>query len=124
MVRVCRPGGRVVVMDLAASTDPRIAERQDRIERLRDPSHVRMPPRGVVRRWLQEHGLVLDGVAEREIDRPLLPWLEQAALVCEAFDIELAGGAETGMCPHRSADGAVWVPPTMGGHHGRARSDR
>jgi SAM-dependent methyltransferase len=115
MVRVCRPGGRVVVMDLAASTDPRIAERQDRIERLRDPSHVRMPPRGVVRRWLQEHGLVLDGVAEREIDRPLLPWLEQAvtdtsaaALVCEAFDIELAGGAETGMRPHRSADGAVW----------------
>jgi SAM-dependent methyltransferase len=36
MVRVCRPGGRVVVMDLAASTDPRIAERQDGIERLRD----------------------------------------------------------------------------------------
>jgi ubiquinone/menaquinone biosynthesis C-methylase UbiE len=115
MVRVCRPGGRVVVMDLAASTDPRIAERQDRMERLRDPSHVRMPPRGVVRRWLQEHGLAVEGVAEREIDRPVLPWLEQAvtdasaaALVFEAFDAELAGGAGTGMHPHRDAEGAVW----------------
>jgi hypothetical protein len=42
------------------------------MEQLRDRSHVRMPPRRVVGRWLQEHGLVIDGVvAEREIDRPL-----------------------------------------------------
>ena len=115
MVRVCRPGGRVVVMDLAASTDPRIADRQDQIERLRDPSHVRMPARGVMRRWLQAHGLLIDGVAEKEIDRPLLPWLEQAvtdpaaaAQVCEVFDTELAGGTGTGMRPHRAADGALW----------------
>ena len=114
MLRVCRPGGRVVVMDLAASTDPRIAERQDRIERLRDPSHVQMPPRGIVRQWLHEHGLVVDGVAEQEIDRPLLPWLEQAVadssaagLVREAFETELAGGEVTGMRPHRGTDGAL-----------------
>ena len=115
MVRVCCLAGRVVVMDLAASADPRIAERQDRIERLRDPSHVRMPPLGNVCQWLQEHGLVVDGVAEREIDRPLLPWLEQAvadpsaaALVSEAFESELAGGEVTGMRPHRGDDGALW----------------
>ena len=115
MVRVSGLGGQVVVMDLAASTDPRIAEQQDRIERLRDPSHVQMPPLGGVRRWLHEHGLVVDGVAEREIDRPVLPWLEQAvtdasaaALVCEAFETELAGGMRTGMRPHRGTDGALW----------------
>ena len=115
MVRVCRPGGRVVVMDLAASTDPRIAERQDSIERLRDPSHLAMPARGVLRRWLQELELVVEGVAEREIDRPVQAWLEQAvtdpsaaALVCEAFADELEGGAETGMRPHLGADGALW----------------
>ena len=115
MVRVCGLGGRVVGMDLAASTDPRVAERQDRIERLRDSSHVRMPPRGSVRRWLQDHGLIVDVVAEREIDRPLLPWLEQAvtdpsaaALVCEAFETELAGGTLSGMRPHRRPDGALW----------------
>jgi hypothetical protein len=31
-----------------------------------------------------------------------------AALVCEAFETELVGGELTGMCPHRSVDGALW----------------
>jgi hypothetical protein len=73
-----------------------------------------MPARGVVRRWLQDLELEVEGVAEREIDRPLQAWLEQAvaspsaaALVHEAFTVELAGGAETGMRPHVGADGAL-----------------
>jgi SAM-dependent methyltransferase len=114
MIRVCQQDGRVVVMDLVASTDPKVAEQQDRIERLRDPSHVRMPPRNSVGRWLADQGLVIDVVAEKEIDRPLSAWLEQAAtdatsahLVSEAFEAELAGGVETGMRPHRGADGAL-----------------
>ncbi len=41
MVRVCRPGGRVAVMDMVASDDPGKAARFNRMERLRDPSHVR-----------------------------------------------------------------------------------
>ncbi len=41
MVRVCRPGGRVVVYDMFASTDPAKASTWNRLERLRDPSHVR-----------------------------------------------------------------------------------
>lgn len=41
MTRVCRPGGRVVVADAAASRDPARAEAFNRMERLRDPSHVR-----------------------------------------------------------------------------------
>jgi hypothetical protein len=39
MVRVCRPGGRVVVYDVYATTAEQSAE-YDRLERLRDPSHV------------------------------------------------------------------------------------
>ena len=116
MVRVCRLGGRVVVMDLVASTDPRIAERQDRIERLRDPSHVRMPPRG------SRESMAAGARTRRSTASPngrstgrVLPWLEQAvtdasaaALVCEAFETELAGGELTGMRPHRGVDGALW----------------
>ncbi|HLY37403.1 MAG TPA: methyltransferase domain-containing protein [Candidatus Binatia bacterium] len=41
MRRVCAPGGSVVVVDLLASDDPRKAEAFERMERLRDPSHVR-----------------------------------------------------------------------------------
>jgi SAM-dependent methyltransferase len=41
MTRVCRPGGRVVVADAAASPDPARAAAFNRMEKLRDPSHVR-----------------------------------------------------------------------------------
>jgi SAM-dependent methyltransferase len=44
MVRVCRPGGRVVVADAAVSPDPARAAAFNRMEKLRDPSHVRARP--------------------------------------------------------------------------------
>jgi ubiquinone/menaquinone biosynthesis C-methylase UbiE len=40
MARVCRPGGRVVVVDVY-SRDAEQGAAYDRVERLRDPSHVR-----------------------------------------------------------------------------------
>ena len=40
MVRVCLPGGRVVVADVYTS-NPQQAEAYNRLEKLRDPSHVR-----------------------------------------------------------------------------------
>ena len=40
MARVCRPGGRVVVVDVHAR-DPEQGAAYDRMEKLRDPSHVR-----------------------------------------------------------------------------------
>jgi ubiquinone/menaquinone biosynthesis C-methylase UbiE len=41
MVRVCAPGGRVVVVDMYASDDPAKAVERNKLEKLRDPSHVR-----------------------------------------------------------------------------------
>src|SRR5262249_54247437 len=40
MVRVCRPGGRVGVIDVFTSS-PKQAQAYNRVEKLRDPSHVR-----------------------------------------------------------------------------------
>jgi SAM-dependent methyltransferase len=40
MVRVCKPGGRIAVMDTIASDDPRKAEAFNRMEKRRDPSHA------------------------------------------------------------------------------------
>jgi SAM-dependent methyltransferase len=114
MVRVLRPGGRVVVKDLVASTDPEIATRQDHVERLRDASHVRMPPRGAVAGWLRSRGLEVHEVAEREVDRPVEQWLQQsvtdsdaAERVRTAFESEIAGEQTTGLEPHR-VDGRLW----------------
>jgi len=41
MRRVCAPGGRIVVVDMYASEAPEQAAEWNRLERLRDPSHVR-----------------------------------------------------------------------------------
>lgn len=43
MVRVCSPGGRVAVIDVFTSS-PDQAEAYNRVEKLRDPSHVRALP--------------------------------------------------------------------------------
>ncbi|MBI3245761.1 MAG: class I SAM-dependent methyltransferase [Deltaproteobacteria bacterium] len=44
MKRVCAPGGKVMVIDVAASADPQKAATYNRMEKLRDPSHVRGLP--------------------------------------------------------------------------------
>ena len=41
MARVCAPGGHLVVVDMYASQDPAKAAEFNRLERLRDPSHMR-----------------------------------------------------------------------------------
>jgi ubiquinone/menaquinone biosynthesis C-methylase UbiE len=41
MSRVCAPRGRVVIVDMYASEEPAKAAEFNRLERLRDPSHVR-----------------------------------------------------------------------------------
>ena len=44
MVRVCRRGGRIAVVDIYASEDDAKAAQWNRLELLRDPSHVRCLP--------------------------------------------------------------------------------
>ena len=44
MVRVCAPGGRVAVADVEVASDPIKAVEFNRMEKLRDPSHVRAMP--------------------------------------------------------------------------------
>lgn len=56
MVRVCRPGGRILVADAVLPAGE--AEAYDRMEKLRDSSHVHVLKGGVLDGWFKELGLV------------------------------------------------------------------
>ena len=62
MARVCRAGGTVLVEDIFASEHRERAEYQDRWEKLRDPSHVRVLPLSEHLRLFREAGLETDAV--------------------------------------------------------------
>jgi ubiquinone/menaquinone biosynthesis C-methylase UbiE len=57
MVRVCSPGGRVAVIDVFTSS-PEQAEAYNRLEKLRDPSHVRALPLGELTGLCHDAGLL------------------------------------------------------------------
>src|SRR5437870_7624601 len=57
MKRVCRPGGTVAVVDVVASTDAVKARAFNRMERLRDPSHVRALTLAEIEALFPEAGL-------------------------------------------------------------------
>lgn len=73
MVRVTRLRGRLLVIDQIASADPLEALAHNRIERLRDPSHVRVLSDGDFRGIFDANNLVLLRF-EVDIERFELDW--------------------------------------------------
>jgi ubiquinone/menaquinone biosynthesis C-methylase UbiE len=105
MVRVCRAGGRIAIIDLVAA-DAALAGEQDRLERMRDPSHVRALPIGEFRILLEEAGAPVFHETFHDQPLPVERWLAQAAAppgraqaIRAAIRSELDGGTPTGMRP-------------------------
>jgi SAM-dependent methyltransferase len=90
MVRVTRPGGRMLVVDQIAPVDPLAAIAVDRFERARDASHTRLLPEIDLRQLFEANGLVL--VRDRHVveRRPLEAYLDLAD--CTGEDRERAIG--------------------------------
>jgi ubiquinone/menaquinone biosynthesis C-methylase UbiE len=59
LARVVRPGGRVLVVDQLAPTDPLQAIALDRFERARDPQHARLLSDADIRQQLEANDLVV-----------------------------------------------------------------
>jgi hypothetical protein len=123
MARCTRPGGHVALVDLVADREPAVAEEQNRLERLRDPSHIRMLAAIEMQALLSEAGLGSIDVATRPLERPLTPWLEQAQTPTEPAETiraalrgDLDGDTPTGFRPRAGddGDGDVWFTQTFG----------
>jgi ubiquinone/menaquinone biosynthesis C-methylase UbiE len=78
MIRVCRPGGRVVVADLIGSADPVRAEAFHRMEMLRDPSHVRALSLAELRGLFDAAGLCPDEEVCYGLENEFEAWLARS----------------------------------------------
>lgn len=90
LVRVCRAGGRLLVADQIASADPLEALAHNRLERLRDPSHVRVLSDQDVRALLDVNDLTVRRVDVEREDVALDVYLERAGCEGAARDAVLA----------------------------------
>lgn len=66
MVRVCQPGGRILVADVVLR--PEKAAAYDRMEKMRDPSHARALISGELARWFDSAGLTECRQSEYAVD--------------------------------------------------------
>ncbi len=71
MTRVCAPGGRVAVIDSEASPDPAKAAEFNRMEKLRDPSHVRAMPLAELKGLFAPSGLPAPRVTSYKLEGEL-----------------------------------------------------
>jgi SAM-dependent methyltransferase len=81
LARVCRPGGRVLVVDQIAPADPLEALALDGFERARDPGHARLLPESDLRQLFEANGLTLLRERRDEEQRELGAYLDLAG--CE-----------------------------------------
>lgn len=106
MRRVCRSGGRVVVVDMTSPEDEELAERYNGLEHLRDHTHTRALSARELNDLVREVGLEVIGSYSRRVEMNTNRWLDFAQVgpaertdVLTAIHAELEGLEETGLRP-------------------------
>ena len=115
MVRVCRPGGTITVVDMVV-VDEAAQDSFNQLERRRDQAHTRALTRSELVRLVEEAGVETVHTASRENVIDGERWLDQTdtpardrAFIRSAWSEELAGGRTTGMRPHIENGRVVFV---------------
>lgn len=110
MVRVLRPDGRLVLIDMEAAETP-LRETEDRIEQMRDASHVRNLSRAEMRALYERHGLRVECCEAAHIPVDLQSWMELTQTPYPAqkkiralLAAETAGGERKGFAPYLDGD--------------------
>jgi SAM-dependent methyltransferase len=111
MLRVCRPGGRLIVAGTVRTRHS--APERERLERLRDPDHVATPSLALLTELVTEAGADVRRLELFTIERPIDTWLEDscdpaaAERIRDALITEIEGGSRTGARP-RLIGGELW----------------
>ncbi|HEY8482795.1 MAG TPA: methyltransferase domain-containing protein [Spirillospora sp.] len=111
LLRVCRPGGRVVIADQVRGN--LTGSDRDRIERLRDPEHPGTPSVARITELITSAGGTIRRLDLFSVERPVEPWLagacdaDAAKRIRRALIDEVDGGPRTGARP-RIISGELW----------------
>lgn len=100
MVRVVRPGGRLLVADMLTSEDAEQAAHHDRLERLCDPTHVRCLPDSEFRSVFARAGLALAGAFTTPLHYDVDEWIAHGG-PDEATAREIVAGFEASLATDR-----------------------
>jgi len=106
MVRVCRTGGHVIVVDIVVPTASNAAE-YNYFEWLCDPSHTRCLEAEEFRAFFRLFGMEVVSARMRDLEEELIEWMdfsltekEHREEILHAVRAELGGGPTTGLSPH------------------------
>jgi 2-polyprenyl-3-methyl-5-hydroxy-6-metoxy-1,4-benzoquinol methylase len=117
MARVCRPGGKIAVIDLVSPENEDLAARYNSLERLRDPTHTRaLSPIELQTAMQGERGARTVDYFTREVQMNAHDWLDFTQTesagrtrILDAFKAELSGGGETGFRPFLDQERLMFI---------------
>lgn len=75
LARVLKPNGRMIISDIISDRDPEKQKNHNKVEQLRDPSHVKFLNEEEILEVIQEAGLVIDGIKKWDTKRELDEWM-------------------------------------------------
>jgi SAM-dependent methyltransferase len=116
MLRVCRPGGELIIADLIRRACTAVD--RDRLERLRDPGHPAIPTLDGLTELLADAGAEVRRLEVFTVESPAEPWLAGAndaratVQLRQALTAEVDGGPRTGARP-RMIGGELWFTRTL-----------
>ena len=110
MVRVLKPGGKLILIDMIAGNEA-LRKEVDRIETLRDPSHVQDLSLSEMRDLYESNGLTRITQKRTDIPVSLEAWMELTdpdetirKNIRELMNKDIAGCYQTGFSPYRKED--------------------
>lgn len=111
MVRVLKPGGKLVLIDMEAAEES-LRESEDEIETLRDPSHVKNLSRNEMLELFSSHKLTIEKCETTEMPTYLNHWLELTKTpdnirqtIFERLTADINGQEKTGFYPYQTDSG-------------------